>query len=63
MEQLAVFAIVAGAAYYVLQRLWSRSEGSCGGCNACPPPPPVEEKSAIVQIEPGPRAPRQGGAE
>jgi hypothetical protein len=58
MEQLLVFALVAGAAYYLLQRLWSRSDAGCGGCGGCAAPADADpEPAELVQIEGARRPP------
>lgn len=52
-QQLAVFAIAAGAAaYLVLRNRVQRSKPGCGGCGTCPPAPSpdVPARPELVQI-------------
>ncbi len=55
IQDLAVFAIVALAATYLV-RDWlraSKSDGGCGKCHSCPSKAPAKPEAQLVQIDLG----------
>jgi hypothetical protein len=59
-QQLLVYAIVAGAAAYMVRRQFRRA-GGCGGCNSCETDktPSSAAKPPLVQLELGPPPARE----